>query len=114
MTCPHCAEETSPTYLYCERCGQQLQLDLDGVRETMERDALVDATELAELQTRGAFYFAIFFFVSVLAFRAVALREVVADAVPGYFLPFKALEDKNLEPPATLEVKPLPLEVPRD
>jgi hypothetical protein len=114
MECPHCNQETSPTYLYCEKCGEQLELDLEGVRQTMERDSLAEAIELAEKQSRKALYVTIFLFVSVIAFRFVALRPVVADAFPAYFAPFKMIEDKGFEPAASLDIQRLPVEVPGD
>jgi hypothetical protein len=114
MECPHCNQETSPTYLYCERCGEQLELDLEAVRQTMERDSVADAIEMAEKQTRSALYLVVFLLVSVIAFRFVALRPVVADAIPGYYAPYKLIEDKGLEPPASLEVTKIPLEIPGD
>lgn len=114
MECPHCGQETSPTYLYCEKCGQQLELNLEAVRKSMERDELADAMEMAERETRIALYLTAFFLACVIGLRIVAVRPVVADSFAGFQLPFKAIEEKGLEPPATLEVKPIPLDIPKD
>lgn len=114
MDCPHCGQETSPTYLYCEVCGEQLQLDLEGVRRTMERDSVAEAIEDAEKKSRGALYLSIFVLVMTIVFRFVALRPVNVDHVEGYFVPFSTLEQKGLEPPSTLDVKEIVLDYPAD
>jgi hypothetical protein len=114
MECPHCGQETSPTLLYCEVCGEQLQLDLEGVRRTMERDSVAEAIEDAERKSRGALYFSIFLLVTAIVFRIIAIRPVNVDFVDGYYAPFQPLEQKGLEPPSSLEVKAIPLDFPAD
>lgn len=114
MECPHCSADTDPTLLYCKNCGEQIELDPEQVRKSIERDEEVLAVEHLEEKTKVGLYLAAFVLVVVIAFRIVVVRRVEGEVNPGYFAPARVVEDKAAEPPASVELPVAPIEIPTE
>src|SRR5580700_8922848 len=112
MRCPHCEQETDPTLAYCMLCGEALELDPDAIHEHFEKNEEREAIEFMEGQTRGALYACAFLLVVVVAFRIIVVRSVTGDVAPGYHASPKAVVERNLEPPAALDVPALTVDLP--
>ena len=114
MKCPHCDQETDPTLLYCKMCGMPVEVDEAAVAEHLERDDARVEIDHAEDVTRALLFSMIIFLVATIAFRLIVVRPVTGDVSPGYYAPAKVIDDKNIEPTATVEFVIPPIEIPSD
>lgn len=114
MDCPHCGEDTDPTLLYCKFCGQAIELDPEAVQKHIERDEEKLAIEHLEERTRIGLYAAAFSLVAVIALRLVVIAPVPGEVSVGYYPPAQIVQDKNLDPPAGLDLPVEDIDIPND